>query len=172
MVGSSTDLGEDLGSFRAVLIGRAFHWMDRADVLRRFERLIAADGAVVLFGDDRNAAPASEWRSAYREIVRRYAEDDDAARIRRADGFPSHVSVLLESAFSRLEQISVFATWTIGAEVLIERALSLSSTSRARLGARADAMVAELEAAIPTWSHDGAFTEVVASTALMARRPS
>jgi hypothetical protein len=32
-------------------------------------------------------------------------------------------------------------------------------------------MVAELRAAIPGWSSDGTFTEVVASSALIARRP-
>jgi hypothetical protein len=138
--------------------------------LRRFDGLIAADGAVVLFGDDRTGVPASDWSGAYRAIVARYAEGDEE-RPRRADGPRGHIPVLLGSAFNRLEQISVFWTWSFGAETLIERALSKSGTSRARLGERADEMVAELRAAIPGWSSDGTFTEVVASSALIARRP-
>ena len=32
--GGSEDLGPELGNFRAVMIGRAFHWMDRRETLR------------------------------------------------------------------------------------------------------------------------------------------
>jgi SAM-dependent methyltransferase len=172
VAGSSADLGDHLGSFQAVLIGRAFHWMDRADTLRRLDRLIVPDGAVVLFGNDRDAAPTSDWGQAYREIIGRYAEDDDTRRHRSGGGVRTHISVLMESAFNRLEQITIIARWSFGPEVLIERALSMSSTSRARLGERTDQMVAELQAAMPTWSQDGTFTEILASTALMARRPA
>jgi SAM-dependent methyltransferase len=101
VAGGSGDLGSQLGTFRAALIGRAFHWMDRVETLRRFDGLIAADGAVVLFGDDRTGVPASDWSGAYRAIVARYAEGDED-RPRRADGPRGHIPALLESAFSRL----------------------------------------------------------------------
>jgi hypothetical protein len=52
----------------------------------------------------------------------------------------------------------------------IARALSQSSTSRARLGARADEMVEELRARAETWSPNGLLTEVLISSALIARR--
>src|ERR1700726_4352175 len=45
MEGSSYDLGSQLGMFDVVMIGRAFHWMDRADTLRRLDTLIKPDGA-------------------------------------------------------------------------------------------------------------------------------
>ena len=38
--GSSYDLAPVLGRFRLVSIGRAFHWMDRADTLKRLDELI------------------------------------------------------------------------------------------------------------------------------------
>jgi hypothetical protein len=56
-------------------------------------------------------------------------------------------------------------------EGLIARALSRSSTSRARLGARADQLVAEIRAQAANWSPNGVFTEVLTSSALIARRP-
>ncbi|MGA7804935.1 MAG: class I SAM-dependent methyltransferase, partial [Bradyrhizobium sp.] len=49
--GSSYDLESHLGRFQAVTIGRAFHWMDRCDALRRLDALIEPDGAVILFKD-------------------------------------------------------------------------------------------------------------------------
>jgi hypothetical protein len=39
--GGSDDLGSGLGHFRIVTIGRSFHWMDRAETLRRLNGLIA-----------------------------------------------------------------------------------------------------------------------------------
>ena len=50
--GSSRDLGPDLGTFRLAVIGRAFHWMDREETLRRLDAIIEPAGAVVLFGAD------------------------------------------------------------------------------------------------------------------------
>ncbi len=172
VAGSSTDLGIQLGSFRAALIGRAFHWMDRVETLRRLEDLITPDGAVVLFGTVGIAVPTNTWGQAYRDILRRYAEGYDKCRPPRSEDMQAHVPIFLDSAFSQVEQISVFWQWRFGPELLINQALSMSSTSRARLGERADEMVAELRASIPAWSQDGAFTEIQASNALIARRPA
>ena len=169
--GSSAELGPRFGRFRAVLIGRAFHWMDRPETLSRLDGLVAPAGAVALFGDERPDVPENGWLRAYQALLERYAGDDQARRRRRSDAFLPHVSVLLVSAFCRLERISVIGVRRFGVESLIERALSYSSTSRARLGERADAMVAELAADAPSWSADGVFTEVLTSSALIARRP-
>ena len=172
VAGSSTDLGIQLGSFRVALIGRAFHWMDRVETLRRFESLITPDGAVVLFGTVGIAVPIHGWGQAYRDICKRYAAGHDKSGPSRSEDMTAHVPIFLESAFSQVEQISVFWKWRFGPEVLIDQALSMSSTSRARLGDRADEMVAELRASIPTWTEDGTFTEIQASNALIARRPT
>jgi SAM-dependent methyltransferase len=164
--GGSQDLGPQLGTFRAVTIGRAFHWMDRQETLRRFESLLSPDGAVVLFGDDRPTIPENALVKDYRALLERYSSDDDRPR----RDWP-HISVLLDSAFNRLEQVSVIARHQVTLEQLIERALSQSSTSRARLGARADELIAEIRTQAATWSPNGLFTEVLTSSALIARRP-
>ncbi len=78
--------------------------------------------------------------------------------------------MLLASAFNRLERISVIGKRTLDLDGLIDRALSLSSTSRARLGERADEMVEDLRRQAAKWGVDGTFTEVLASNALIARR--
>jgi SAM-dependent methyltransferase len=168
--GGSEDLGPQLGNFRAAMIGRAFHWMDRHDTLRRFESLLQADGAVVLFGDEAPMVPENAWLRNYKAVLERYSAGDEDRRRRHSDAFVPHVSVLLDSAFNCLEQISVIARHELSLEGLIARALSQSSTSRARLGARADDLVEELRAQAPAWSPNGLFTEVLTSSALIARR--
>jgi hypothetical protein len=47
----------------------------------------------------------------------------------------------------------------------------MSSTSRARLGARADDLLEELTVVIERLAPSGDLSEVVATNALMARRP-
>jgi SAM-dependent methyltransferase len=169
---SSEDLGPRLGSFHAVMIGRAFHWMDRQETLRRFESLLQPDGAVVLFGDERPIVPENSWVRDYETVLERYSTGDEDRRRRRSDAFAQHISVLLDSAFSRLERISVIGRHELRLEGLIARALSRSSTSRAQLGTRADKMIEELRAQAATWSPNGVFAEVLTSSALIARRPT
>ncbi|MDW6025407.1 class I SAM-dependent methyltransferase [Mesorhizobium sp. BAC0120] len=169
--GSSDDLGPEFGRFRAVLIGRAFHWMDREETLKRLDRLIEPDGAVVLFGDGRPAIPENKWVKEVEALLERYSEDDEGRRHRRSDAFAPHISVLLRSPFNRLQQFGVTAERELTIDGLVDRALSRSSTSRARLGERVDVMIEELRALAAELSSSGPLLEVVTSNALIARRP-
>jgi SAM-dependent methyltransferase len=168
VAGSSEELGPGLGRFRIVTIGRAFHWMDRERTLARLDALIEPGGAVILFGDERPDIPENAWLKGYRALLDPYRQDDDGRPRRRT---PPHVSVLLASAFSRLERISVMARRALDVDGLVEQALSRSATSRARLGDAADTMVADIRSHAPAWSADGHYTEMLWSTALVARRP-
>jgi len=167
---SSYDIGPHLGRFGLVTMGRSFHWMDRVDTLRRLDQIVAPGGAVVLFRDSHPEVPDNAWRIEYSAVIDRYAEDEERRR-RRGPGWVSHTALLLDSAFSELEEISVIQRRTLTAAGLLDRALSMSSTSRARLGERADDLLAELTALIGRLAPSGQVGEVVATNALMARRP-
>jgi ubiquinone/menaquinone biosynthesis C-methylase UbiE len=54
---SSYDLGSHFGMFQIVTIGRAFHWMDRSEALRKLNTMIEPNGALVLFNDVRPEVP-------------------------------------------------------------------------------------------------------------------
>ena len=161
----SGELSPRFGRFRLVCMGRSFHWMDRAETLRRLEAIIEPEGAVALFHDEHPDVADNAWYSGYREILQRY-RGADAPR-HRAPGWTRHEGVLLESAFCRLEEISVFERRAAAVEGLIARALSMSSNSQAKLGERTEAMVAELRASLPA---EGV-REVIASIAMLAWRP-
>jgi trans-aconitate methyltransferase len=168
--GSSYGLGPHLGMFQLVTMGRSFHWMDRVDTLQRLEGMIEPGGAVALFGDKHPELPENAWRQAFQDLVGRYAADDLNRHQRHEPGRASHIAVLLDSAFCELEEISVIERRELPAAALIERALSMSSTSQARIGDRVDALVAEIEALTAQLAPAGRLVEVVASTALIARR--
>lgn len=169
--GSSEDLPGDLGRFRLVTMGRSFHWMDRVETLRRLDGMVLPGGAVALF-DARGATESSDaWPERYAALVRSYAGRDDEHPRHHSSRWHQHQFVLLDSAFSSIEAISVFETHEVTAAVLVDRAFSRSSTAPDRLGAAADRLAREIEALVATVSPDGRLREVVVSSALIGRRP-
>ena len=66
--GSSFALPTDVGPFKLVTIGRAFHWMDRAQTLQDLDVIIASDGALALFGDDHPNTVENAWRRKLRPV--------------------------------------------------------------------------------------------------------
>lgn len=168
--GSSYHLTPDFAPIRLVTMGRSFHWMDRADTLRRLEAIVAPGGGVALFHDRHPAVPDNAWEPAFEAILKRYSADDPTRAQWHNDAWVRHEAFLLDSAFDMLETVSIIERRRTPATALIDRALSLSSTSRARLGARADALVAELHALIGQIATDGPITEVVATEALIGTR--
>jgi hypothetical protein len=78
--------------------------------------------------------------------------------------------VLEESVFSALTVIRVLDRRTISSESLIDRALSMSSTSAGRIGAAAEGMVAALREVLREVAPGGQLTELVESHAVLARR--
>jgi SAM-dependent methyltransferase len=169
-LGSSNDLDVSLAPFHLAVMGRSFHWMDRPAALATLDRIIEPGGAGVLFGDEHPVVPANAWRAAWRDVLERYAQNEELRRRRRDGSWVRHEAVLLESAFCHLESVSIIERRRRTAGNLIEQALSRSSTSRARIGARADAMVEELRGLLERIAPGGSLDEVVRCNALIARR--
>jgi SAM-dependent methyltransferase len=169
--GSSEDLPGDLGHFRLVTMGRSFHWMDRAETLRRLDRMLVPGGAVALFDARGAQEPIGTWPERYAELVRSYRGRDHERPRTRSPEWRGHELVLLDSAFSSVDAVSVFEPRDVTAAVLIDRALSRSSSAPGRLGDAADQLARDIEALVAAASPDGRLREVVVSTALIGRRP-
>ncbi len=168
--GSSFDLSPALGRFRLVTMGRSFQWMDRVETLRRLDALIEPAGAVALFNSEHRDAPGTEWIAAYRALVRRYAENDRTHVKRLSDTWVGHEAILLDSAFSALDEVAVIERRQVSVAQLVQRALSRSSTAPERLGDAASRLSVEIEALLSPLATDGMLTEVIAANALIARR--
>jgi SAM-dependent methyltransferase len=166
---SSHDLPGQLGRFRMVVIGRAFHWMDRAETLRRLDVMVEREGAVVLFHDDHLDVPDNGWLRHYEELLDRHSDDDSVRARHRSPDWVRHEAILLDSAFGRLERLSVIERRQTPVDRLVDRALSQSSTSRARLGPKTDQLVAEIGHLMAEIAPGGIVTEVIESSALIAR---
>ena len=163
LAGSSYDLGPALGHFHLVVMGRSFHWMDRVDTLRRLDRMVEPAGAVALFHDSAPAVPANAWRKVWRDIRERY--EPNAEPHRRDPNWIPHEAILLDSPFAHLESFGVIERRALDVETLVQRTLSMSTTSPSHLGEKTAAMVAELRSALADVRE-----EVVETSALVAWR--
>jgi len=168
--GHSGALDPALGSFAMVTIGRAFHWMDRAATIATLDRMIDPGGTIVLFTDDRPDLPENAWHADFHALCDGYAERSAPKQAWREPGWPRHETVLLGSAFGQLEGFSVLERRTMPAAGLVDRALSLSSTSPQRLGDAIDDLRQDVLAFAERIATDGRVTEIVRSEALIARR--
>lgn len=164
VAGSSYELGPTLGRFRLVVMGRSFHWMDRVDTLRRLDRMIEPKGAVALFADSAPAVPANAWQKTWLDICARYEPRTGAHA--HDPNWIRHEAVLLDSSFARLERFAVIERRALDAETLVQRALSMGSTSPAHLGEKGTAAItAEIQSALADVRE-----EVVETSALVAWR--
>ncbi len=82
--GGSYELTPDMGPFKLVTIGRAFHWMDRAATLQMLDKIVTPDGGVAFFHDAHPDVPENRWFKALHEITDRYTRERGHAAERKA----------------------------------------------------------------------------------------
>jgi SAM-dependent methyltransferase len=169
--GKAENLPEDIGRFEIVTIGRALHWMERGATLKLLERIVAADGAILICASFAAVDGRNPWLDTYDTTRKKWAD----AGLEPASGRGSRVrrdlaAFLDGSPFHLASQIKVETRHAIGIGDLARRVLTYSSSSPAALGNKVDAMLADVEAQLAPFSRDRRVTEVVLSTAQVVRR--
>jgi SAM-dependent methyltransferase len=169
VLGSAADLGPQFGRLYLTVIGRAFHWMDRSPTLQALDALIDPGGAVALFSEAYPIVPVNDWHPSFQAILDYYGAEDPARE--RTHRSKDHEAVLLTSAFSHLERVSVLEPRRTSLEHLVDRALSFARAWQGRPGSRLHDMALEVRNALAPYTVDGFVPEVVEGIALIARRP-
>ncbi len=169
--GSSFKLPPGIGPFKLAIMGRSFHWMDRAATLASLDGLVAPDGAVALFDDEHPRTVENTWRQKLDEVGRRYGRAEEPHIRERESGiYRTHESYLLESAFKDLVRIAMVVRRERAVDDIVGLAYSLSTSAPHKLGERKAAFETDLRAALAELSPDGRFTEIAEMGALIARR--
>jgi SAM-dependent methyltransferase len=158
-------LANDIGSFDAVTIGRALHWMDRDAMAQLFERLVAPDGVIVVCASRTAADSRNPWLDDYNEARRFWSGSGGGNRHREVFG-----AALRGSRFHVSDVITVETTHQVSVASLAGRVLTFSTSSPDILGDRAEAMLRDVQERLLPFSRDGLLTEVLLSTAQVARR--
>ena len=170
--GSSYDLSPALGTFKLVVMGRAFHWMDRPATLSVLDTMIEPDGAVVLV-HDRRAAATPDWPGVVASLSAKFVP-------KRPEGEPTHHAAnwiphevpLLQSKFSAVETMGRVFARTLSIDDLVGRVYSMSVTSPEVLGERRAAFEAELRSELAGLAAGGSLSEMVTVEAMLAFRPT
>jgi ubiquinone/menaquinone biosynthesis C-methylase UbiE len=171
VLGSSYDLTPEMGPFRLVAMGRSFHWMDGAATLAMLDRIVTPDGGVAFFHDAHPPVAENAWFKTLYDVARKFGRDENEHTKERNGGHRRYEPFLFASAFTELDWLSVTIRQAMSDDDIIGRALSMSTCSPERLGARQDEFTARLRAALRELSPDGTFTEIAELVALLARRP-
>ncbi len=169
--GGSYDLAPQMGPYRVVSIGRAFHWMDRLATLAMLDRILVPGGALVFFHDAHPVLPENQWFKILCKVGDRYgrAAQPHIAE-RKALGHRRYETSLYQSVFTKLDGLSVTIRKPITEDEIVGRAFSQSTTSPEKLGTRTDDFEAELRDRLRALSPEGRFTEIAEMVALVARR--
>jgi SAM-dependent methyltransferase len=166
--GSSFELPSGIGPFRLVTIGRAFHWMDRAQTLLSLDPLTLPGGAIALFGERYPEVRDNAWYPAFRSLVDSYSTDDPAQG--RTRGLSPHEGVLLETAFDHLERVSVLESRRTPFEHIVDRALSFGAAWDGKPGSRENDLAEQVRALVSRHAPEGVVHEVIEGHALVAFR--
>ena len=171
----SRDLGPDLGTFRLVLMGQSFHWMDRDQVLRDLDSLVDDDGGIALLGPGHGVvlvgegppAPQESWEAAARTVLKAHGVE----RGRHPSSNPTetrHEQAILRSTFQIGEYHEFESELALTPDDVIGRLYSFSGDLRGRLGERIDAFERDLRSAIAALHPAGHFSERLRTGVLVA----
>jgi len=171
----SRDLGPDLGTFRLVLMGQSFHWMDRDQVLRDVDSLVEDDGGLALLGPGHGVVlvgegppgPKESWEDMAKAILKSYGIE----RGRHPSSNPTeprHEQAILRSNFQIGEYHEFESELTLTPDDVIGRLYSFSGDLRGRLGDGIDAFERDLRSAIVALHLAGHFSERLRTGVLVA----
>jgi SAM-dependent methyltransferase len=174
LVMPAESIGPELGRFRLVTVGSAFHWMNRALVLERCHEQLTPDGGITVVGFVGGTFWGSDvpWEQAVVEVIRRWLgpERRAGAGTFRPEDQPRHEEVLARSAFVDLQagEISVPHVWTI--DTLIGHLYSTSFCSPVLLGPNQAAFEADLRRTLLSLNPAGQFEQTLVAHYILASK--
>jgi SAM-dependent methyltransferase len=157
-------LAGEIGTFDTVTIGRALHWMDRDAMAELFERIVAPEGAIVICASRSAADSRNPWLDDYNKARRVWSGLGGGERHREVLD-----AALRGTRFHVGEVITVETSHQISVTSLARRVLTFSTSSPEILGDKAEAMLSDVQQRLLPFSREGLLTEVLVSTAQVAR---
>lgn len=167
---SAEQIGSNLGTFKLITIGRAFHWMDRPLVIERSYELLESGGGLVLLtthGED-PWLDQTPWKQSALAVVKKWlGERRRAGQGWWVDPDPSHAELLARSSFplQTLYEATYEQTWTI--DSFIGYLYSTAFCLRSFLP-DPETFETELRETLLAINSTGQFTETITATALAA----
>jgi ubiquinone/menaquinone biosynthesis C-methylase UbiE len=168
--GSSEDLPGQLGHFRLITIGSAYHWMDREETARRLYEMLEKNGVLVILGN--RLAAEKEWHKERAKTVEKWLGTERRA----GESTYEHPTVLHEEVVAQSAPFNVekykFGTYeqTLPLDAVVGYLYSTSFASRRLLGGHLDEFERDLRSSLLHLVPDGQFSEDREIEAIVARR--
>jgi len=173
VLGESGDLpriSAHIGDINLTVIARAFHWMDRGQILKDLYKITKSDGGVAIINDsgpkDGLTLP---WKEIIDQTVRRWLGEERKAGTKGTYSHPTKrfETILQESEFRDLEFVDfkLEKSWSI--DQIIGYLYSTSSSSLPVLGDRKELFEADLRVSLRELDPTEQFKEQVEINVLM-----
>jgi SAM-dependent methyltransferase len=154
--GRFEDTAPNLGAFDIVTIGRAIHWLDPQPAHAVLERALAPGGRVLVCGATSAKDGRNPWLKTFNAVRDRWKGDRPAR---------DHGTFFANGQFTRTGTVRVEATYTIPVERLVERVLSMSTSSSERLGDEVPLMKSAMREKLASFAADGMIEDIVEARA-------
>ena len=125
--GRFEDVAGKLGAFDIVTIGRAIHWLDPEPAQPRSSAPSPRTDKILVCGATSAKDGRNPWLDAFNAVRDRWKGERPSR---------NHDTFFADGQFTRTGTIRVEATYTISVERLVERVLSMSTSSRIGLATR------------------------------------
>lgn len=172
--GTGEQLGEQpgLGALAGVVVGDAFHWMNRAAVLAELDRLVLPGGFVALLCSRAGGSARPWWHETVERVRARHLGEAPAAGVGVAYVAPvgDHEQVLRASAFCRLAVLRVEHRVRYTTAELVGLQSTFAYSSPVVLGQGRELFEADLAAALESVEPSGAFEADVTAAVIVGRR--
>ena len=163
LAGRAEDLPADVGAFDVVTVGRALHWMEPAGTRAALERAVAPAGVVLVASASTAADGRNAWLPAYEAVRQRWA-----GRVERA-AFGERAAYFSGTRFRSEGEIRVDTVRRVPVATLVERILSMSSTSPDAVGDGVALLRGAAERALAPFAAGGHVVETVVARAEVFR---
>jgi SAM-dependent methyltransferase len=159
--GRFEDLAGKRGKFDIISIGRAIHWLDPEPARAALERAVAPRGRVLVCGATSAKDGRNSWLQAFNAVRDRWKGDRPSR---------DHKSFFADGPFTRTGTIRVEGTHAVPVERLVERVLSMSTSSSERLGDEVPAMKSAMREALAPFAANGMIEDIVEARAEVFER--
>jgi SAM-dependent methyltransferase len=159
--GRFEDAAARLGVFDIVSIGRAIHWLDPEPARAALDRALAPRGSVLVCGATSAKGGRNPWLETFNAVRDRWKGDRPSR---------DHQTFFADGHFTRTHTIRVEGTYAVPVERLVERVLSMSTSSSERLGDEVPAMKSAMREALAPFAADGMIEDIVEARAEVFER--
>ena len=158
--GRAEDLPDAIGVFDIVTIGRALHWMEPAPTRVVLDRLVAPRGSLLICRSSAVPDGRNPWLEPYDLARGRWGEPGSPARHAL-----DRSAFLAGTRFRSRGTVSVEFGQDITVTALVDRVLSMSTSSPDRIGADVAVLRASIGTALDPFAKDGILHEIVEARA-------